>query len=74
MRQRINEHCRALDIKPQRVAEMTTMESIINMVAQGVGVIILPIGYLDYINTSFTEKTNIYARPAECLRSNCLWQ
>ncbi|WP_445744771.1 hypothetical protein [Paenibacillus sp. FSL R5-0527] len=53
---------------------MTTMESIINMVAQGVGVTILPIGYLDYINTSFTEKTNIYARPAECLRSNCLWQ
>lgn len=50
------------------------MESIINMVAQGVGVTILPIGYLDYINTSFTEKTNIYARPAECLRSNCLWQ
>ncbi|CAM4522067.1 MAG: LysR substrate-binding domain-containing protein [Paenibacillus macerans] len=50
LRQLINEQCRALDIKPQQVLEMTTMESIINMVVQGVGVTILPKGYLDYID------------------------
>ncbi|WP_248924217.1 LysR family transcriptional regulator [Paenibacillus hamazuiensis] len=49
LRQLINEQCRRLDFKPQRIMEMTTMESIVNMVAQGVGVTILPKGYLDYI-------------------------
>ncbi|TVX93503.1 LysR family transcriptional regulator [Paenibacillus agilis] len=49
LRQLINEQCRALDCIPKQVIEMTTMESIINMVSQGVGVTILPKGYLDYI-------------------------
>lgn len=50
LRQVINEHCRSLAFTPQPVLEMTTMESIITMVGQGVGVTILPKGYLDYIN------------------------
>ncbi|MNN97228.1 DNA-binding transcriptional regulator CynR [compost metagenome] len=35
---------------PQPVLEMTTMESIINMVGKGIGVTILPKAYLDYID------------------------
>ncbi|MCR8842320.1 LysR substrate-binding domain-containing protein [Paenibacillus sp. SC116] len=50
LRQLINEQCRSLDCTPKQVIEMTTMESIINMVSQGVGVTILPKGYLEYIN------------------------
>lgn len=50
LRQLINEQCQLLDFTPQPVLEMTTMESIITMVGKGVGVTILPKGYLDYIN------------------------
>jgi len=50
MRQLINEKCRELDFVPQPIMEMTTMESIINMVCKGVGVTILPKAYLDYID------------------------
>ncbi|MGG0821446.1 LysR substrate-binding domain-containing protein [Paenibacillus turicensis] len=51
LRQLINEQCQTtLSFTPQPVLEMTTMESIITMVSKGVGVTILPKGYLDYIN------------------------
>lgn len=50
LRQVINEQCRSFAFTPQPVLEMTTMESIITMVGKGVGVTILPKGYLDYIN------------------------
>lgn len=50
MRQLINEQCQAFEFTPQPVMELTTMESIINMVRKGVGVTILPKAYLDSIN------------------------
>lgn len=50
MRQLINEKCREQDFAPQPIMEMTTMESIVNMVCKGVGVTILPKAYLDYID------------------------
>jgi len=50
LRQLINEKCRTLEFSPQPVMEMTTMESIINMVGKGVGITILPKAYLDYID------------------------
>lgn len=50
LRQVIDEQCRSLAFTPQPVLEMTTMESIINMVSRGVGVTILPRAYLDYID------------------------
>ncbi len=50
LRQLIDEQCRLLAFTPQPVLEMTTMESIITMVSQGIGVTILPKGYLDYIH------------------------
>jgi len=50
MRQLINEECRSFDFTPQPVMELSTMESIINMVNKGVGVTILPKAYLDYID------------------------
>jgi DNA-binding transcriptional LysR family regulator len=49
LRQVINEQCRMLGFTPQPVLEMTTMESIITMVGEGVGATLLPKGYLDYI-------------------------
>lgn len=50
LRQVINEQCRSLNFTPKPVLEMTTMESIIQMVSKGVGVTILPKAYLDYID------------------------
>ncbi|NGP45105.1 LysR family transcriptional regulator [Bacillaceae bacterium SIJ1] len=50
LRQVIDDQCRSLAFTPQPVLEMTTMESIITMVGNGVGVTILPRGYLDYIH------------------------
>ncbi|MCC3381539.1 LysR family transcriptional regulator [Paenibacillus farraposensis] len=49
MRQLINDACRSLDFTPHPALELSTMESIINMVNKGVGVTILPKAYLDYI-------------------------
>lgn len=50
VRKLIDEKCSVLGFTPQPVLEMTTMESILNMVGQGVGVTILSKGYLDYIS------------------------
>lgn len=50
LRQVINEQCRLMNFAPKPVLEMTTMESIIQMVSKGVGVTILPKAYLDYID------------------------
>ncbi|WP_226000075.1 LysR family transcriptional regulator [Paenibacillus sp. BJ-4] len=59
MRQLINEKCRSYDFTPQPVMEMTTMESIINMVSKGVGVTILPKAYLDYIDNQHIQTIPI---------------
>ena len=50
LRQVVNEQCRSLSFTPQPVLEMTTMESIVNMVSKGIGITILPKAYLDYID------------------------
>lgn len=50
LRQLINERCQAAGFAPQPAMEMTTMESITNMVSRGIGVTVLPKGYLDYID------------------------
>lgn len=50
LRQVINEQCRLLDFAPKPALEMTTMDSIIQMVSKGIGVTILPKAYLDYID------------------------
>src|SRR5699024_11466293 len=52
IRQLIDETCQSLNFTPEPVMEMTTMESIINMVSNGVGITILPKAYLNYINNS----------------------
>ncbi len=49
IRQLIDDHCRRLDFTPQPVIEMTTMESILNMVSKGIGITILPCSYLQYV-------------------------
>ncbi|UUZ86599.1 LysR family transcriptional regulator substrate-binding protein [Paenibacillus sp. P26] len=59
MRQLINDHCRALGFAPRPVLEMTTMESIINMVGKGVGVTIMPKAYLDYIDNRLIQTIPI---------------
>ncbi|OPA02050.1 LysR family transcriptional regulator [Bacillus cereus] len=60
LRQLINEQCRALEFVPHPVMEMTTMESIINMVSKGVGVTILPKDYLDYIDDKLIQTVPIH--------------
>ncbi|UKS29295.1 LysR substrate-binding domain-containing protein [Paenibacillus sp. HWE-109] len=50
LRQLINDECRELAFAPKPALEMTTMESIVNMVSKGVGITILPKPYLDYMD------------------------
>lgn len=50
LRQVVNEQCRCLNFTPEPVLEMTTMDSILQMVSKGIGVTILPKAYLDYID------------------------
>lgn len=50
LRQLLNQKCLELRFTPQPILEMSTMESIIHMVANGMGVTVLPKAYLDHIN------------------------
>ncbi|PWA05304.1 LysR family transcriptional regulator [Pueribacillus theae] len=50
IRQLVNEKCRSFEFAPKPVIEMTTIESIINMVSNGVGVTILSEAYLNYLD------------------------
>ncbi|PFW78432.1 LysR family transcriptional regulator [Bacillus sp. AFS075960] len=59
LRQLINEQCNELGFTAKPVMEMTTMESIIQMVSKGVGVTILPKGYLDYIDNKLIRTIPI---------------
>ncbi|MFD0590932.1 LysR family transcriptional regulator [Paenibacillus sp. GCM10027627] len=59
MRQLIDEKCQTYGFTPRPVMEMTTMESIVNMVGKGIGVTILPEAYLDYIDNKAIRKVPI---------------
>lgn len=50
IRQHINKACKDLGFVPEPVFEITTMDSLINMVVEGVGITILPKPYLEYLN------------------------
>lgn len=59
IRQLINKSCNDLGFLPQPIFEITTMESLINMVVEGVGVTILPKPYLEYLNNNKIKITPI---------------
>ncbi|MGJ7911713.1 LysR family transcriptional regulator [Neobacillus sp. LXY-1] len=50
IRQLINKACKDMGFIPEPVFEITTMQSLINMVIDRVGVTILPRPYLEYLN------------------------
>ncbi|MBY0600133.1 LysR family transcriptional regulator [Bacillus bingmayongensis] len=50
IRQLINKNCKDLGFLPNPIFEITTMQSLINMVADGIGITILPGPYLEYLN------------------------
>lgn len=52
LRQLIDKYCLDLGITLKPTLEMTTMESLIHMVSEGIGVTILPTPYLDYLKHS----------------------
>lgn len=52
LRQLINKSCNDLGFLPQPTFEITTMESLIDMVEKGVGVTILPKPYLECLNNN----------------------
>ncbi|OKL35299.1 LysR family transcriptional regulator [Domibacillus mangrovi] len=55
IRQLINNACKDLGFIPEPVFEITTMQSLINMVIEGVGVTILPKPYLEYLNHPYIK-------------------
>ncbi|MFD3201244.1 LysR family transcriptional regulator [Bacillus sp. LR_5] len=50
IRKLIDEACKDLGFFPKPIFEITTMQSLINIVIKGVGVTILPKPYLEYLN------------------------
>lgn len=52
VRKLINKACHNLGFLPKPVFEITTMESLINMVGEGIGVTILPKPYLENLNNN----------------------
>jgi len=50
LRQLIEKYCNEIGFSPNPTLEMTTLESLMQMVAEGVGVTILPAPYLDYLS------------------------
>ncbi|MDK2599441.1 LysR family transcriptional regulator [Bacillus stercoris] len=55
IRNLIDEACKDLGFLPKPIFEITTMQSLINMVLKGVGVTILPKPYLEYLNHPHTR-------------------
>ncbi len=52
IRQLINKSCNELGFLPRPILEITTMESLINMVVKGIGITILPRPYLECLNNN----------------------
>ena len=59
LRQLIDTYCRELGFKLNPVLEMTTLESIIQMVSEGIGATILPEPYLDTLNNPGVVKVKL---------------
>ncbi|CAM4263071.1 LysR family transcriptional regulator [Bacillus luti] len=52
----ITSHCQQFDFTPKPILEISTMESLIQMVSKGMGITVLPKPYIDFL-----QKTNIQA-------------
>lgn len=50
IRQLINKSCKDIGFLPDPIFEVTTMQSLINMVVDGIGITVLPTPYLEYLN------------------------
>jgi len=59
LRQLIDTHCRELGITLKPTLEITTLESLVQMVAEGVGATILPAPYIDFLNDSRLVKVKL---------------
>lgn len=52
----ITSHCQQFDFTPKPILEISTMESLIQMVSKGMGITVLPKPYIDFL-----QNTNIQA-------------
>ncbi|HIE6632216.1 LysR family transcriptional regulator [Bacillus luti] len=52
----ITSHCQQFDFTPKSILEISTMESLIQMVSKGMGITVLPKPYIDFL-----QNTNIQA-------------
>ncbi|PAV31662.1 LysR family transcriptional regulator [Virgibacillus profundi] len=59
LRKLIDKYCVELGITLKSTLEMTTMESLIQMVSEGIGVTILPEPYIDYLKSSQIAKVKL---------------
>ncbi|WP_461182271.1 LysR family transcriptional regulator [Virgibacillus kimchii] len=59
LRQLIDSYCKELGFTLKPILEMTTLESLIQMVSEGVGVTILPEPYLDSLNNPRITKVKL---------------
>lgn len=59
LRQLVDAYCAELGVTLQPALEMTTLESLIQMVSEGVGTTILPAPYLDALNRDQIKKVTL---------------
>ncbi|QKY69999.1 LysR family transcriptional regulator [Lentibacillus sp. CBA3610] len=59
LRQLIDSYCAKLGISLHPTLEMTMLESLTQMVSEGIGVTILPAPYLDFLNNSHIVKVRL---------------
>ena len=55
----ITSHCQNFNFKPKPILEISTMESLIQMVAQGMGITVLPKPYIDFLQNEHIQAIKI---------------
>ncbi|MBN6206825.1 LysR family transcriptional regulator [Ralstonia pickettii] len=59
LRQLIDTYCNEIGINPEPALELTTLESLTQMVAKGLGVTILPVPYLEHLNNQAIQTVKL---------------
>ncbi|HDR7916094.1 TPA: LysR family transcriptional regulator substrate-binding protein, partial [Bacillus wiedmannii] len=55
----ITSHCQKFNFKPKPILEISTMESLIQMVSKGMGITVLPKPYIDFLQNKNIQAIKI---------------
>ncbi|CUB11158.1 HTH-type transcriptional regulator GltC [Bacillus cereus] len=55
----ITSHCQKINFKPKLILEISTMESLVQMVSKGMGITVLPKPYIDFLQNKNIQAIKI---------------